>query len=70
MDNNTNNINNEVEINKENEEAYNNLIQNAKPKDNGDWDINSPVIKVILAVLGIIIVIGLIFYFVLFLKMK
>ena len=66
MDNNTN----QVDVNKEHEEAYDNLIKNAKPIDNGDWDINSPIIKIVLTVLGIIILIGLIYFFILWLKIK
>ena len=53
------------DVNKENEELYNNLIKDSKPLDNGDWDINNPIVKIVLLVLGIIIVIGLIVYFIL-----
>ncbi|MDO5394250.1 MAG: hypothetical protein Q4F33_06595 [Mycoplasmatota bacterium] len=51
-----------LEVNKRNKETFNNLMDNASFKTDGYWDINNPVVKIVLFSLFIIIVVGLLYY--------
>ena len=52
----------ELEINKKNREDYENLMKESSTNLDGYWDKNNPFVKIILLVLGIIIVLGAIYY--------
>jgi len=51
-----------LEVNKRNQETFKDLMDNASYKTDDWWDMNNPVVKIILLVLFIIIVIGLLYY--------
>lgn len=51
-----------LEVNKRNKDTFNNLMDNASYKTDDYWDLNNPVVKIILLVLFIIIVCGLLYY--------
>lgn len=58
----------DIDVNKENEKLYEDLMNETKSKSDGYWDINSPVIKIILTVLLIIAVVGTIYYIIVWTK--
>ena len=68
-DDSTNNIDEEKDVNKENEELYQNIIKHSEQKYDSYWDINNPVIKISLIVLFIVGVIGAIYYLIVWLTM-
>lgn len=53
-----------LQVNKSNQEKFKNIMDNASTKYDSYWDINNPVIKVVLIALGVIIAVGLIYYIV------
>ena len=68
MNNNTNNQ--ELEFNKNNREDYEQLMRESSTKTDGYWDKNNPIVKIILFVLFIIIVIGAVYYIMMYNNMK
>ena len=70
FDNENMNLDNEVDVNKKNQDTYNSILQHSQDKDNGYWDRNNPVIKIILLILFVIAFIGTIYYFITWLKVK
>lgn len=68
MNNNTNNQ--ELEFNKNKREDYEQLIRESSTKTDGYWDKNNPIVKIILFVLFIIIVIGAVYYIMMYNNMK
>ena len=52
----------ELEFNKKNRVDYENLMRDSSTQLDGYWDSNNPFVKVLLLILGIIIVVGSIFY--------
>lgn len=52
----------DLEVNKRNQETFDNLMNNAKMKKDDYWDVNSPIVKIVLFILFVIIVIGLLYY--------
>lgn len=50
------------DVNRRNDEAYQNMMNNARRKDDNYWDINHPVVKTILIILFIIALLGTIYY--------
>ena len=52
----------DLEVNKRNQETFDSLMNNAKMKKNDYWDVNSPIVKIVLFILFVIIVIGLLYY--------
>ncbi len=64
IDQNTNYYPNNVdlEVNKKNQEAFNDLMDNASVKTDDYWDFNSPIVKIVLIALFVIIVLGLLYY--------
>ncbi|MBR3049027.1 MAG: PspC domain-containing protein [Bacilli bacterium] len=65
-----NNIDEEKDVNKENEDKYNDLIEKTRRKNDGYWDINNPFIKIVLLILFVIGVVGAIYYIALWLQTK
>ena len=68
MNNNTNN--HELEFNKNKREDYEQLMRESSTKTDGYWDKNNPIVKIILFVLFIIIVIGAVYYIMMYNNMK
>ena len=68
MNNNTNNQ--ELEFNKNKREDYEQLMGESSTKTDGYWDKNNPIVKIILFVLFIIIVIGAVYYIMMYNNMK
>ncbi len=52
----------ELEVNKKNQSHFKDIMDNAAINYDSYWDINNPVVRVILIILFIIIVVGLIYY--------
>ncbi len=52
----------ELDINRKNRENYENLMKDSSTQLDGYWDRNNVFVKLLLGVLGIIIVIGVIYY--------
>lgn len=68
MNNNTNNQ--ELEFNKNKREDYEQLMRESSTKTDGYWDKNNPIVKIILFALFIIIVIGAVYYIMMYNNMK
>lgn len=68
MNNNTNNQ--ELEFNKNKREGYEQLMRESSTKTDGYWDKNNPIVKIILFVLFVIIVVGAVYYIMMFNNMK
>lgn len=54
--------NQQQDVNQRNDQAYNNLIDNARRKQDNYWDINHPVVKTILIILFLIALVGSLYY--------
>lgn len=52
----------ELTVNKNNQEKFKDIMDNASMTYDSYWDFNNPVIRFILIVLGVIIVVGIIYY--------
>ncbi|MBE6157897.1 MAG: hypothetical protein E7160_03795 [Firmicutes bacterium] len=65
-----NDLSNDIDVNRQNEDLYNNLIENSRRKTDDYWDRNNPVVKGLLIVLLIIGVVGFIYYVIVGLNMK
>ncbi len=52
----------ELEINKKNREDYEKLMKESSTNLDGYWDKNNTFVKLLLLILGIIIVVGVIFF--------
>ena len=68
MNNNTNNQ--ELEFNKNKRGGYEQLMKESSTKTDGYWDKNNPIVKIILFVLFVIIVIGAVYYIMMYNNMK
>ena len=68
VNNNTNNQ--ELEFNKNKREDYEQLMRESSTKTDGYWDKNNPIVKITLFVLFIIIVIGAVYYIMMYNNMK
>ena len=55
-------------VNAKNQQEFQNLIDNRRRKYNDYWDINNPVIRIILIVLFVIIVIEVLYYIILWFR--
>ena len=60
----------ETDINRQHREDYEKLIDESKTNLDGYWDKNNPFVKILLYVLGIIIIGGVLFYFLAYLGQK
>ena len=65
-----NDLSNDIDVNRQNEDLYNNLIEDSRRKTDDYWDRNNPVVKGLLIVLLIIGVVGFIYYVIVGLNMK
>ena len=54
--------NNELEINKKNREDFEELMNESSTKKDMYWDSNSPAVKIVLLMIGIIIVLGVAYF--------
>lgn len=61
---NENNNNSELEFNKKNREESENIAEHASVNKDGYWDKNDPIVKLILALIGIVILGGAAYYIV------
>ena len=59
-----NNQNEELEFNKRNREDYEKLMKESSTNKDIYWDKNNPVVKAILLFIGLVIIIGSIYYIV------
>ena len=57
-----NNDNNELEVNKQKREEFEQLMKDSSTKTEDYWDKNNLFVRLLLLVLGIIIVLGVIYY--------
>lgn len=57
---------NGLEFNKKNREDFEDLMEKSSINKDGYWDKNNPVVKFILAIIGIIILAGAAYYIVTF----
>lgn len=57
-----NNENNELEVNKQKREEFEQLMKDSSTKTEDYWDKNNLFVRLLLLVLGIIIVLGVIYY--------
>ena len=53
---------NELEINKKNREDYENLMEKSSTQFDGYWDKNNAFVRLLLLVLGVVIVLGVVYY--------
>ncbi len=60
--------NHENSVNQKNSQEFQNLMDHSKKTYDDYWDINNPVIRIILIVLFIIIVLGAGYYFVIWFR--
>ena len=58
----------ENSVNQKNSQEFQNLMDHSKKNYDNYWDINSPVIRIILVVLFIIIVLGAGYYFIMWFR--
>ena len=52
----------ELDINKQHREDYEKLMEDSSTKLDGYWDKNNPFVKILLLILGVIIILGVIYY--------
>ena len=57
-----NNENNELNVNKEKREEFEQLMQESSTNLDGYWDKQNPFVRLLLLVLGLIIVAGVVYY--------
>lgn len=57
-----NNENNELDVNKQKREEYENLMKDSSTQTEGYWDKNNLFVRLVLLILGIIIVLGVVYY--------
>ena len=58
-----NSENQELEINRKNREDYEKLMQESSTNLDGYWDVHNPFVRLLLLILGIIIILGVVYYF-------
>ena len=56
------NENKELDVNKEKREEYEQLMKDSSTQLDGYWDKNNALVKVLLLALGVIIILGVIYY--------
>ena len=56
------NENKELDVNKEKREEYEQLMKDSSTQLDGYWDKNNAFVKVLLLALGVIIILGVIYY--------
>ena len=56
------NENKELEVNKEKREEYENLMKDSSTQLDGYWDSKNPFVILLLLVLGVIVILGVIYY--------
>ena len=60
--------NHENSVNQKNSQEFQNLMDHSKKTYDDYWDINSPIIRIILIILFLIIVVGAGYYFVMWFR--
>lgn len=68
--NNENGNNQELEINRQKREDYENLMKNSSTQLDGYWDSNNAFVKLVLIILGLIIIAGVIWCITTYMNMK
>ena len=58
----------ELEFNKQNRENYEQLMKESSTNRDGYWDKNNPFVKILLLVLAIIIIVGVVYYILLYIN--
>lgn len=61
---------NELDVNRKNREDYENLMKNSSTQLDGYWDKNNLFVKLLLCILGVIIIIGVLYYVIAYLGAK
>ena len=61
-------IEEELNFNKNKREDYEKLMQESSTNKDGYWDSNSPFLRIFLLVLGVIIVVGSLYYIITFMN--
>lgn len=61
---------NELDVNRKNREDYENLMKNASTQLDGYWDRNNSFVKLFLCILGLIIILGVLYYVITYLGAK
>lgn len=62
--------NNQSSVNEKNSLEYQNLMDHSRKTYDDYWDINSPIIRIILIILFLIIVVGVGYYFVMWFRTR
>jgi len=70
MDKNDNLKNTEIDVNKKNRENYEKLMTDSSTNLDGYWDKNNIFVKLLLLVLGLVIVVGVGYYVMLYFNTK
>ncbi len=68
--NNENGNNQELEINRQKREDYENLMKNSSTQLDGYWDSNNAFVKLVLIILGLIIIAGVIWCITTYMSIK
>ena len=70
FNNDDNNLDVNLDHNETNKNTYNNILEHSKSKDDQYLDRNNPLVKTILIILFVIALLGTIYYFIMWLKVK
>ena len=57
---------NELEFNKKNREDYEQLMKDSSVNKDIYWDSHNPIVRIVLLVLGLIIIVGIVYYLTLY----
>lgn len=52
----------ELDFNKTNREDYEKLMEESSTNRDGYWDSNNPFVKILLLILGVVIILGVVYY--------
>jgi len=58
----------ELEFNKKNREDYENLMKESSTNLDGYWDKKNPFVQILLFLLGIVIILGIVYYVLLYMS--
>ena len=70
FNNDDNNLDVNLDVNERNKNTYNNILEHSKSKDDQYLDRNNSLVKTILIILFVIALLGTIYYFIMWLKVK
>jgi len=58
----------ELEFNKKNREDFEQLMKDSVPNHDDYWDRSNPFVKILLLILGVIIILGVIYYVIMYMN--